>query len=59
MIELAKYVLPKMSFDESLFLKEMKKFYEWTRNEYPDELKTWCMHNFREKFGEKIILIFN
>jgi hypothetical protein len=59
MIELAKYILPKMSFDEQLFIKELKKYNEWTKNINPGELKEWSEVNFGNKFGKSIKLVFN
>jgi len=59
MLDLAKYILDKISFDENLFIKELKKFIEWTKNEDLDELKDWCFLKYGNVYGRIMINVFN
>ncbi|HBX50843.1 MAG: hypothetical protein A2309_02760 [Bacteroidetes bacterium RIFOXYB2_FULL_35_7] len=46
MIDFAKFILVRMSFDENLFKKELRKFIIWLKDENTDELKDWCIQNY-------------
>lgn len=46
MIDYAKVILPKVSFSEELFRKELVKCINWIGTEELDELKQWCYQNF-------------
>lgn len=51
MLEYIKMILEKVSFDQHLFEKELRK---GIRRLLPDELpelKNWCYRNFASKFG--------
>ena len=46
MLELSKHVLNKVSFDRSLFKKELRKSISWLKKEEINKLKTWCLASF-------------
>ena len=58
MLEYTKTVLQKVSFDQSLFKKELKKSIKWLRKEEALTLYTWCMLTFGDTYGELIRDIF-
>ena len=53
MFELSKQVLTKVSFDKSLFKKELKKSLKWLKKEEAILLKTWCLATFVQ-YGDTI-----
>lgn len=58
MLELSKHILEKVSFDKSLFRKELIKAAKWLR---PDEmllLKVWCLSTFGAAYREVITEVF-
>lgn len=46
MLELSKKVLEKVSFDRSLFQKELVKAVGWLKQEEISNLKIWCLASF-------------
>ncbi|NUM49680.1 MAG: hypothetical protein HUU48_01070 [Flavobacteriales bacterium] len=46
MFELSKQVLTKVSFDKTLFKKELKKSLKWLKKEEAMLLKIWCLTTF-------------
>jgi len=46
MLELTKNVLKSVSFDKSLFAKELKKATKWVSKEEYGQLKIWCLASF-------------
>ncbi len=46
MLEYAKVILPKVSFDKGLFSKELKKCINWVEKEQLHELHSWCFAKF-------------
>lgn len=46
MLELTKNVLKNVSFDKSLFRKELKKASKWLGKDEYHQLKIWCMASF-------------
>ncbi len=47
MLELSKKILEKVSFDQVLFYKELKKALSWiTSKEEIQKLKEWCLNEF-------------
>ncbi|MCE3295284.1 MAG: hypothetical protein K0R65_998 [Crocinitomicaceae bacterium] len=47
MLELSKKILEKVSFDQVLFYKELKKALSWiTSKEEIQKLKDWCLREF-------------
>jgi len=58
MLDLSKQVLQKVSFDKTLFRKELAKALKWLR---PDEkllLKVWCLSTFSPIYRDIIIDVF-
>lgn len=54
MFELSKNILEKVSFDKTLFRKELTKAMQWLK---PDEkmlLMAWCISTFGYKYGDVI-----
>jgi hypothetical protein len=50
MLELAKKILQKVSFDPQLFKKELVKSLKWIRDgEELNRFKSWCQHEFGSK----------
>jgi len=59
MLELAKNILQKVSFDPSLFKKELLKAIKWLESK--DEvgmLKEWCNHNFGTSYSSILKEVF-
>ncbi len=54
MLEYTKTILDKVSFDQYLFSKELKKSFKWLRKEEALTLYTWCMLTFGEVYGDLI-----
>ena len=51
MLELTKHILTKVSFDASLFQKELKKALKWlTDSEEIRSFKEWCITEFGNRF---------
>ncbi|MFN6944860.1 MAG: hypothetical protein ACK4ND_07910 [Cytophagaceae bacterium] len=50
MLEYQKMILQKVSFDQQLFEKELKKSTKDLIREDLIELKTWCYEHFGHKF---------
>ncbi len=46
MFEMSKQVLTKVSFDRTLFRKELKKSLKWLKKEEAVMLKVWCLATF-------------
>ena len=46
MLELTKNVLKNVSFDRSLFKKELKKATGWLAKEEYHQLRIWCLASF-------------
>lgn len=59
MLDFAKSILIRVSFDENLFLKELRKLIIWSNNENIDELKDWCKYTFGHQYGESIETTFS
>lgn len=58
MLELSKKVLEKVSFDKTLFRKELIKAIHWIK---PDEkvlLKVWCITTFGVQYQADILEVF-
>ncbi len=52
MIEYAKVILPKVSFSEELFQKELLKCINWVNQGEIEDLREWCFANFGELHPE-------
>ena len=48
MLEYVKLILEKVSFDQQLFEKELKKSIKQLISEELDELKSWCYQKFAQ-----------
>lgn len=46
MLELCKEILTKVSFDQALFQKELKKALKWINKEEVEGFKKWCVKTF-------------
>lgn len=60
MVELSKKILIKVSFDQYLFQKELKKAVRWIQDS--DELrsfKEWCIIEFGHLYPSTIRVVFN
>jgi len=58
MLELSKQVLKRVSFDKTLFRKELTKAIGWLK---PDEkllLKVWCLSTFSPMYRDIVIDAF-
>ncbi len=52
MIEYAKVVLPRMSFNQFIFKKELKKCIAWMKPAELQEFRNWCFHTFYPQYRE-------
>lgn len=59
MLEYSKGVLRKVSFDISLFKKELAKAYQNLLEEEVEELITWVMNNFGPQYVLQPIYVKN
>ena len=57
MLELSKQVLFRVSFDENLFYKELKKSINWLKAEEVKKLKIWCLASF-SIYNDMILEVF-
>ena len=58
MYELSKNILEKVSFDKTLFRKELIKSVKWLK---PDEkmlLMVWCVSTFGHKYSDVITEVY-
>ncbi|MES2591807.1 MAG: hypothetical protein V4608_07980 [Bacteroidota bacterium] len=58
MFELSKNILEKVSFDKTLFRKELTKAVKWLK---PDEkmlLMVWCIATFGHKYKDEITEVY-
>jgi len=54
MLEFSKLILDRMTFNENLFMKELRKLIIWSDKESTDTLKDWCNENYGSIYGDKI-----
>lgn len=59
MLQYTKFILHKMSFDQILFEKELRKAISLMTDEEHLDLKAWCISQFGDKFQDTISLVFN
>ncbi len=50
MLEYIKLILQKVSFDQNLFEKELKKSIRQLIKEELEDLKRWCYDNFGDRY---------
>jgi hypothetical protein len=54
MYELSKLILQKVSFDRSLFTKELRKAVRWIRPEEVVSFRNWCLATFGTVYADVI-----
>ncbi len=59
MFEYSKKVLEKVSFDKTLFRKELIKAINWIRPDEKTLLKVWCLSTFGNEYQQEIIEAFS
>jgi len=59
MLEYAKIILQKVSFDSLLFEKELRKALAELNTDEPVKLYTWCMDFFGDTYPEAIERVFS
>ncbi|HXT83168.1 MAG TPA: hypothetical protein VN704_02380 [Verrucomicrobiae bacterium] len=50
--------MEKVSFDKTLFRKELKKAIKWVKPNEKTLLKVWCLATFGHQYAEEILEIF-
>jgi hypothetical protein len=58
MFEYTKEVLTKVSFDRTLFRKELKKAVKWLKSEERRMLMVWCVATFGHRYSDIITEAF-
>ncbi len=58
MLEFKKRILLKVSFDLSLFEKELKKAFDWLNSADLEQLKLWCYVNFGGRYKPVMDKVF-
>ncbi len=58
MFEYSKEILTKVSFDKSLFTKELKKAITWLKKDERKLLMVWCLTTFGHRYSDVIIQTF-
>ncbi len=58
MFEFSKQILQKVSFDRSLFGKELTKSIKWLKKEEALLLKAWCLATFGHVYRDVIMETF-
>lgn len=58
MFEYSKEILTKVSFDKSLFTKELRKALRWLKSEERKMLMVWCLTTFGNKYSDVIMHTF-
>ena len=51
MLEFSKSVLQKVSFDHSLFQRELHKSIQWVNQADVENLRIWCMETYGNQHG--------
>lgn len=58
MLEYTKKILTKVSFDKSLFRKELLKAVRWLKKDELQMLKMWCITTFGSYYRDVIMDVF-
>ncbi len=58
MFELSKNILEKVSFDKSLFRKELIKSVKWLAPNEKILLKVWCLTTFGNQYKDVIVEVY-
>ena len=59
MFEMCKEILEKVSFDKSLFRKELNKSIRWIKKDELLALKVWCLSSFGHLYKDVISEAFD
>ena len=59
MLELSKTILNKISFDKTLFRKELVKAQKWVKPNEALVLKVWCLAQFGHLYKDVILDVFD
>ena len=57
-IQLSKNILEKVSFDKSLFRKELTKSVKWLAPNEKILLKVWCLTTFGNQYKDVIVEVY-
>jgi len=58
MFEYSKEILTKVSFDQKLFTKELRKAMDWLKKEERKLLLVWCLATFGQRYSDIIMQMF-
>ena len=58
MLEYTKKILTKVSFDKTLFRKELLKAARWLKKDELQILKMWCITTFGSYYRDTIMEVF-
>ena len=58
MLEFSQHILKSVSFDKSLFKKELRKMLIWAKPDEAMVLKAWCVATFGHMYGDVISDVF-
>jgi hypothetical protein len=58
MLEMSKKILMSVSFDKTLFRKELSKSIRWVKREERLLLKAWCIAMFGNQYSDVIQEVF-
>ena len=58
MFELSKNILEKVSFDKTLFRKELTKAVKWLAPNEKTLLKVWCLTTFGHQYKDVIVEVY-
>jgi hypothetical protein len=58
MFELSKKILEKVSFDKTLFRKELAKAVKWLKPEEKVLLMMWCLATFGHRYRDVITEVY-
>jgi hypothetical protein len=58
MIEYAKVILPKVTFNKFLFRKELLKCINWMKPSERTELRQWCFVTFSKQYPDVLDEVF-
>lgn len=59
MFEMSKEILQKVSFDRTLFKKELMKSISWIKKDELTALKIWCLATFGHVYKDVIFEAFD
>lgn len=59
MLDLSKKILEKVSFDKTLFRKELIKAIKWVQPNEKIVLKFWCLATFGNEYQKEILEVFS